>query len=292
MLNWVSRSCELDSSRILSSGLQKVPNYEGQRRQPASTWSLFSVQSSTSAAETEETHRVCSSFVTEGMLIFGERHRHRATGEDITSVAMMHVMTQEQGEANGSDRSASRAGPLIAGSGWTPRRSFGLIKPSASHIPECVPQQPLAAPRLQTAALPEGQDFCLCRKKQIFTPNPHAPARSENKGQQRHGEGAALLEMLAETMFCEELKINCREELKCHLEQINSSTDTFESGIKAAASQQQSSSSSEMWSTYSWMTRPDASPQSGGLEEGCKCRPVLIKVLDGNSEAIKRCRWL
>lgn len=83
----------------------------------------------------------------------------------------------------GSDRCATQAGPLIAGSGWTPRRTFGLIKPSASHIPACVPQQPLAPPRLQTAALPEGQDFCLCWKKQIFTPNPHTPVRLENEGQ-------------------------------------------------------------------------------------------------------------
>lgn len=111
----------------------------------------------------------------------------------------MHVMTQAQGETNKSDRPA---GPLIAGSGRAPRRAFGLIKPFASHILECVPQQPLAPHRLQTAALPEGQAFCLCRKEQIFTPSPRVLVRAGDEGQQRAGEGPALLGMLSETTFC------------------------------------------------------------------------------------------
>lgn len=105
------------------------------------------------------------------------------TGEDITSVAVVHLTTKAKRSSSEAARCATQAGPLIAGSSWTPRRTFGLIKPSASHIPACVPQQPLAPPRLQTAALPEGQDFCLCRKKQIFTPNPHTSVRLQNQGQ-------------------------------------------------------------------------------------------------------------
>lgn len=86
------------------------------------------------------------------------------------------------------------------------------------------------------------------------------------------------MEMLAETMFCEGLNINWREELKCHLEQINSSAGTFESGIKAATSQQQSASSSEMRSIYSCGQKDEMHLQSGGFSgfnEGCKRRPVL-----------------
>lgn len=90
-----------------------------------------------------------------------------------------------------------------------------------------------------------------------------------------------MLEMLAQTMFCEELNINWREELKCHLEQINSSAGTFERGIKAAASQQQSASSSEMGSIYSCGQQDEMHLHSGGrvgggrfsgFNEGCKRR--------------------
>lgn len=45
----------------------------------------------------------------------------------------------------------------------------------------------LAPHRLQAAALSEGQDFCLCRRKQMFTREAHTFVHNKNESQQRVG---------------------------------------------------------------------------------------------------------
>lgn len=55
---------------------------------------------------------------------------------------------------------------------------------------DCVLQQRpllLAPHRLQTDALSEGQDFCLCRKKQMFTHKTHTFIQNKNESQQTIG---------------------------------------------------------------------------------------------------------
>ena len=46
----------------------------------------------------------------------------------------------------------------------------------------------LAPHRLQTAALSEGQDFCLCRRKQVFSHKTHTFIHNKNNSKQTVGE--------------------------------------------------------------------------------------------------------